>query len=79
MRQYAVSRALASNIVARYRSRHGHCHNAIDHTVEYSETLPQVFLSHTRQFVLDHQNTPPGCHTSLHWQAAQETPGAREG
>ena len=44
--------------------------------VEYSL---QVFLSYTRQFVLNHQNTRPSCHISLEWNAAQETHGAREG
>ena len=47
-------------------------------TLEYCTTLPQVFISHMRQFVLDHQNTPPGCHISLEWKETQETNGARE-
>ena len=48
-------------------------------TVEYSETLPQVFLSRMKQFVLNHQNTPPSYHFFLNWQAAQETTDARKG
>jgi len=35
-------------------------------TVEYSSTPPQVFVSHMRQFCMDHQST--NCHISLEWE-----------